>query len=492
MRLAEISKAREKIQTEGHKWGVRISRLGFTDVPGISTGEAIVSGPLFLIAGPNSVGKTTLLRSIYTGVIAASNIDQKSWAEVIPAGSVTVDMSIKGKDLSSVVEVQTEGITPAPVHDSDVVHIDGANIVQKFRELFPRGMALEEIISGDPQRELTGDELAEINYITSRQYRRVAVFEVERDDQTIPFFEVGYGDDSYDTRTMGSGELAAFYLWWSLDRAESLSIILIEEPETFLSPAVQRAFADYLVVQIAKRTLFCAATTHSESLITPTSLENVAFVIRGAGTVDITSNPHPAQLETIGIRAAKDIFVFVEDAAAKVLLESMLSAFNPALARRTRLFICEGEGGITKRLREIAATFEGTYFVGAYDGDQAGKIPPDVAYFSCTLPGSVGIETLLKAHIVSNVDEFQEKTGYAQLTEILPTIEGLDDHDWFSRIAQEAGLEKYQLMKLVVRMWGGVKENYEALHASYRAFQELIGKLEQAPLPAAGPAESAA
>jgi predicted ATPase len=466
--------------------------LAFTDVPGISTGEAIVSGPLFLIAGPNSVGKTTLLRAMYTAVIAGSKTDPKTWDEVIPAGSVTVDMDIKGKPLSSMVEVQTEGVAPKPVHDCDVVHIDGAKIVHKFRALFPPGMALEEIISGDPQRELTGDELAQINYITGRQYRRVAISEVERDDQTIPFFEVSYGDDSYDTRTMGSGELAAFYLWWSLDRAQSLSIILLEEPETFLSPAVQRAFADYLVVQIAKRTLFCAATTHSESLITPTSLQNVAFVTRGSGTVDITSNPHPAQLETIGITATKDIFVFVEDAAGKVLLESMLSGFNPALARRTRVFVSGGEGGITKRLREVAGTFEGTYFLGAYDGDQAGKIPGDVAYFSCTLPGSVGIEKLLRAHVVSNVNEFQEKTGYQQLKQVLPTIEGLEDHDWFTRVAQEAGLEKYQLMKLVIRMWGGVQENFDAVNGSYQAFADLIAKLEQSPLPSAGAAVTAA
>jgi hypothetical protein len=488
MRLADISRARERLQQGADDWGVRISRIAFKDVPGIASGEALIAGPLFLIAGPNSVGKTTLLRAIYTAVVAASNIEEEGWAETIPAGTVSVDMRVKGAEFSATTEVRTEEVIREQKHDCPVLHINGATIVQKFRSMFPRKKGLDELISGDPQRVLSEDELAQVNYITGRQYRRVAIFELERDDQTVPFFEVSYGDDTYDTRTMGSGELAAFYLWWSLDRAEALSILLLEEPETFLSPSVQRSFADYLAVQVAKRTLLCIATTHSESLITPSPLQNVAFVTRGKGTIEVNPDPHPAVLGKIGIRAAQDIFVFVEDDAAKTLFEALLDEFNPSLARRSRAFVCGGEGEITRRLREIAGTFDCALFVGVYDGDQAGKINADVEYYSCTLPGAVGVEKILRDHVTVHQNEFEDKTGFRRLNEVLPTIEGLDDHDWFTELAAEAGMEKYQLMKLVVRMWAGVPENYAVMRSSYEAFEALLHKLKSDPRPPAAAA----
>lgn len=481
MRLADISRARERLQRDGATWGVRITRVAFNEVPGIASGEAVIAGPLFLIAGPNSVGKTTLLRSIYSAVVAASETPADAWGEIIPSGNVTVDMALKGVDLSCAIAVGGEGIVAERMHDCTVIHIDGASVVQNLRKVFRRDSPIDEIISGDPQRVLSEDELAQVNYITGRQYRRVAIFELERDDQALPFFEVSYGDDTYDTRTMGSGELAAFFLWWSLDRAEALSIIMIEEPETFLSPAVQRTFADYLAVRVAKSSLFCIVTTHSESLITPSPLQNVAFVTRGQGTIDVNADPHPAVLETIGIRATRDIFIFVEDEAAKVLLEALLEEFNPGLARRSRLFVAKGEAEITKRLKGIAGTFDAAIFIGAYDGDQAGKIPGEVSYYGCTLPGDVAIETILRAHVTGNIQEFQEKTGFARLGDILPTMEGLDDHDWFARLAEEAGMDKYQLMKLVVRMWASVAANRDAMRVSYEDCDALIEKLKDAP-----------
>jgi len=46
---------------------------------------------------------------------------------------------------------------------------------------------------------------------------------------------------------MGAGEFAAFFLWWNLARAARFSVLLIEEPETFLSPGSQAAFSDRLL-----------------------------------------------------------------------------------------------------------------------------------------------------------------------------------------------------------------------------------------------------
>jgi predicted ATPase len=80
------------------------------------------------------------------------------------------------------------------------------------------------------------------------------VYEVEvGEGRVAPFFEVALGNDRYDSRTMGAGELAILFLWWSIDRASEDTLILIEEPETYLSPGSQQSFCAYLIASAVEK-----------------------------------------------------------------------------------------------------------------------------------------------------------------------------------------------------------------------------------------------
>jgi hypothetical protein len=159
----------------------------------------------------------------------------------------------------------------------------------------------------------------------------------------LPFFEVTFGADRYDSRTMGAGELAAFYLWWSLGRAAEGSIVLIEEPECYLSPGSQDAFRDYAASMAFTRKLCIVMTSHSAQIIAPLSKESTRFFRRDAQGIKLVSDrPAPILLETLGIRPSVDTIVFVEDAAG-TFCRLWLERLDPNLSRRIEIIVRNGE-----------------------------------------------------------------------------------------------------------------------------------------------------
>jgi len=72
MRHANVGDYRRRLRERVAAWQLQLKKFSFTDVPGLGDGEIAFASPLTLIVGPNSVGKTTLLRAI--------------WAAADPAG----------------------------------------------------------------------------------------------------------------------------------------------------------------------------------------------------------------------------------------------------------------------------------------------------------------------------------------------------------------------------------------------------------------------
>jgi len=151
----------------------------------------------------------------------------------------TVDL-LRDAIASQVTATFLNGVsTAAPALDIEIVHIDASRDTIRLQDLYGRFDNPEDIINGSGARLLAENELENLNYLAKREYREIKLYEVEINDETMPFFEVTLGPARYDSRTMGAGEFAAFFLWWNLARAARNSILLIEEPETFLCSYIQ-------------------------------------------------------------------------------------------------------------------------------------------------------------------------------------------------------------------------------------------------------------
>jgi AAA domain, putative AbiEii toxin, Type IV TA system len=358
--------------------------------------------------------------------------------------------------------------------DAEVVYINTSVDVDLLQGRFADASS-EHIINGIGPTTLATTELQQINSLTLRNYREVTLYEVELAKEIVPFFEVSYGSSRYDSRSMGSGEFAAFLLWWRLQRARPKSILLIEEPECFLSPGSQAAFTDLLTQFIVNKKLCAIVTSHSAEIITPLPQESIRFIRRDdAGIRFGTERPSPLLLETIGVRIPIDILVLVEDRAAERLCRRLVEHFDPFLARRMEIVPQDGDGSIINILREVENHYQSLTILGLFDGDVRDSLPTDIRPKALFLPGDRPIERLFKDMCENDQTGFEDFSGLKNVGETLFALESRDHHDWFIEFAKSRGLELGQLFMLLFRFWFQIEDNAREAQSIFEAIRVKV------------------
>jgi len=482
VRRAGVANALRRLVERANAWPVRISRFAYTDIPGIGTSEVELGSPLTIFTGPNSVGKTTALRALWGTLDGRAAYKSAITRRKLLGGSAACSGTRHGAAFQSQIEFPLGEHIEEPLFP--IFHVDPAEVViETQQKVFNLG-SYEDIVNGTNERTLDAGELLEASYLARRDYSEIIIHEVEIDEDTvIPFFSVRYGGVAYDSLNMGAGEFGALFIWWSVARAPKTSIVLLEEPETFLSPLSQESLIDFLVFKTDQRSLCVVATSHSGFLLSALPPPAVKFLQREGPVCRFQAQtPHPTSMAAIGIRPHYDFRAYVEDSAAEIIGRLMLERFDPMLARRCQLASVGGEAQITRALRVNQTNPFGLKFVGWYDGDQTGSIPGDIALMSALLPGNDPIEIVLKNYITNEHQTFGVSLGVDNLHEILHNLEGVNYHDWLPELAQALGRDSRALLVSMFEFWLLVEENSVAAKASFESFRNItIGPLEAVP-----------
>lgn len=474
MRMAALAKSLDNISEKSATWPSKILNFKYADVTGIGSGEAIFESPLTIITGQNSSGKTTLLRSIWFALDPSSASAEPLTERKVRDGIVEVTFRVNGNVKTTRIEVDHSIEYPPQERDYDIIHIDSAGAITDLqKKIFLLGEAMD-IINGAPDRIINPDELAEVNYLTRREFSEVRVFEVEIEAGLIaPFFEVVYRGSRYDSTQAGSGEYAVMFLWWTLWNAKKGSLLLIEEPETFLSASNQESMLNYLIT-IANKKRFCIMmTSHSGHLLHFLPPDWVKFLKRRGDDSQIDVAPHPKSLESIGIYLRPDVFVYVEDKVAQLVGKLILERFDPTLARRCKFCIAGGEAVISKSLGEMANNPFLLRFVGWYDGDQKGKVPDSVTKFSATLPGEQSIETIFRQLATTKPEDVGLALGVEGVADMLYSLEGDDPHDWLFNLSREMGRDPTTVLTIIFNIWVQDLDILAEVEASFQQFRSV-------------------
>ena len=474
MRQARVQDWHRRLRTRQNDWLVKLCSFVITDIPRLGTAEISFSSPLTVLSGPNGVGKSTLLRAFWM----ALDPDRASAIPAAPrkltGGEASAALINNGQPETATIEFSASGFRITSNITAASVYIDPATETSAIQKEFCKFDSVEDITNGVGVRDIDPAKLAELNYILHRDYRSVSLYEVEMDG-TVPFFEVSYGNDRYDSRTMGSGEIAAFYLWWYLDRVEENTIVLLEEPEAFLSHACQQTLANHIVASTVRKKLCTVVSSHSPPLITSLSNDSLRFVSRDArGIQIIIDRPPPILLRSIGIHSPLKALLFVEDIAALSFCKNLLERHDPAMARAISVELRNGEGEITNTLRSLKGLETEIRFIGVYDGDMKGKISVDLASVSTCLPENEAIEVVFRNMVIANKAGFSEQTGAEHLETILAGLEGSNHHDWYEEICKELGLTKTQLLPQLFSLWFRDEGNREESRKTFEFIKELM------------------
>jgi energy-coupling factor transporter ATP-binding protein EcfA2 len=473
VRLAQVQDYKRRLEASAHEWRVRLERFDFENIPSLGSGELPFPSPIIVVAGPNGVGKTTLLRALWATAAPALAYDDPSTSLKLSSGRASLTYAKNGSTKTSVASfvqgiVNSGSETADDGNFLDIVHLDSSEETRKQQISFCAFQEVDDLINGVGYRTLDAKALEEINYISRRDYREVKVYEIENDGSPPwPFFEVSYGNDRYDSRTMGAGEVALFFLWWSIDSAANNAILLIEEPETHLSPASQEALGHFLLKATVEKRLNVVLTSHSNKIIDSFSENHLVFLFRDSSLVKTRVGlPPPALLRTIGIDPHVDVVVLVEDQLAEIFLRLMLERIRPTLSRRIEINVRNGHGGISSLLRNIDGQFSKVRVIGCYDGDMRGNLPPGVEKYSTFLPGESALEVTLRDIVTHDPDSLTTATGSCDVGPILFGLQGAENHDWYSNLCSQLGLSTAQLFSMLFGIWMQQQGNSEAAIAT--------------------------
>jgi hypothetical protein len=454
MRLARLEDYKRRVRTKSSEWQLKLQRFAFSDVPSLGTAEIALTSPFLILSGPNGVGKTTVLRAIWATADPKTARPAPGASLKLTTGSATLDYSWEDARSSSAVSFAAGKIIGGVELPTTVVHLDASADPLRYQRHFCQFESLDDIINGVGGSALDPRTLVEVNYICKRDYREIVVYEVEDGEAITPFFEVQLGGDRYDSRTMGAGEISALHTWWTVNRAADNSLLLIEEPETFLSPASQQGIAHFLLASTVDKHLVTILTSHSAKIIDSVADDHRLYLYRDSAGAKFAEVPvSPRLLATIGIEPTIKAILLVEDQAAELFLRQLLVHFDPTFARSCEICDRQGDGNIITTLDQAAGKFRAVKIIGVFDGDMRGKVPSRVEAFAAYLPGNDAIEIIFRDLIMSNVEGAAEALSKPKLGEVLFSVEGADHHDWYAGLCEGLGLTRAQLFPMLFCLW---------------------------------------
>ena len=413
---------------------------GLNNLPDISLPSGVLA-----FCGLNGAGKSTIIAAIKdligiplteqdTHKIGTTTISGKATlldAEIICSNQDGERLTDKGWDIEKVQCLDCIASSAAQNYIVNQTNID--ELLEQYEEY-----------------EFPEDDVKEINYLIGKQYQHCYVRELnetDENDATIPYFSVEVDGEKYDSKYMGHGEHFLLYLFWRITHVDKDTLLIIEEPETYISIASQIHFANYLGKQMAKKGVKVILTTHSPYILSNIRNENIRMVSRMGNIASIVtpSENLPAEV-LLGLNENSSGTFFVEDRVAADLLTVILEDRLPFLLRTYTIESVGGEAEISNRLSFPYSERIKYQFIGIYDGDMKDALDTSKLNWKyCFLPGDKAFEEVLRGlvHDLSNIEKicgFLTKNK-DEVIAILAKIDGLDCHDWFEELRKSLAVE---------------------------------------------------
>jgi len=433
--------------------------------------EIQTQSPLTVICGANGVGKSTLLAALLA-CLDGSQVSDHARAQLrggfAYASMVTDTDGYHTRlawlsDESSNAAVAQESAIPvfdtADTQEPTIAMFDAASDTQRVRDFFRGQPNIDDLITEAGLHALSDAERNTIAYVVARDYNVIEQVEITdvgvklSGADAIPYFRVTSGSASYGSETMGLGELALHLLVWYVRRLPAKSVLLLEEPESFISPISQVHLANFLVEQIDRRKISIVLTTHSPAIVARSPRSSVVLAVRHNGQTIVRQAPTDVQLaDAIGLKKVWAGVALVEDRNAADMLQVLLNKFAPSIAASV-LISPVGAEGIGGSIAHAVSRQDSFKHIGVYDGDQ--RVRRANVESTTFLPTQMAPEAFLRAAANDNPLALALALGFARedVQIILGNLEGRDLHDWYEELRKQIRWPHMQLMQALLELW---------------------------------------
>lgn len=450
---------------------IRKIKVVFDDVTEIGSQTIEIQSPISLICGENGVGKSSLLWVLYRAL--ASNVPVNGMHRTAPpklaSGKIQkVEVSIASENdvkvFSNVLDAYNALDTLKRSPEPPVIFIDPTFQIPELVRAIRSDNNFSDLLEGVEAAEFQGNELALISNLVGKGYQRVKVYEIENyaGYEVFPYFRVAVGGRDYGSEEMGLGELSLLKMYWALSSINRPSIVLIEEPETFIAPRSQRALVDLIAKFCNEKKLLSVISTHSGIIAERVPNSHLSLITKGTPNVIISSNPAANLLvERLGLFTHKNAVLLVEDVGAKALLQSLLEENNSRLASGCEIAIAGSESHITFALKSMPKDNPVRFrLVGVYDGDAKNikaVTDADVIWPKLFLPGDECPEILIYRHVNDlGYEAVAQELGKAvvDVATAFGGADGKNHHDWLNEVCASLKISITEFFQRLAASWG--------------------------------------
>lgn len=429
----------------------RITSITLSHIRGIGSPQTDISSGSFLaICGHNGSGKTTLLRCIQACLHENSGSSPSPELKQHIDGNVTLTVVEHGtthRVTFCIPDYKREGPAFENVYYLEP-SADAPELIRRLRNTID----LDEIVEANEPRQIPPDLYS---YAIGKKYDRVTAFEIEIGENPIPYFNVQANGAEYCSEAMGLGEFSVFYLLWFLDFVPKNSVVLIEEPEAFISPRSQAAIANILAKFTDEKRLFMVITTHSPQILGQIPLQCVRVLIREGSTCSLRHATERAEhLAVLGVQTTPMRVAFVEDIAAHYALEAALREFSPWVLNGLSIVRGGSWSNILCTLNGIPRSGHPMEFLAVLDADRKEK-GDECEWPLLFMPGDAPPDVQMVDVVRVNVDDFSAHLHINPETVrvVVSSLTGTDPHDWPHEFAKAVSLDIAYVLRAMAACW---------------------------------------
>ncbi|SES17672.1 ATP-dependent endonuclease [Psychrobacillus sp. OK032] len=462
------------------KYSFKLENMIFENLKGLDYGEIHFNGGITAICGTNGVGKTTLLQAIGSFLESEKPIfgNYFKLGEVNLVGEITIKATRIERNV--VIDDSKQKVSTPEIVDINCEWIDASLEAPQLISFFAEMTNIVELLESEGEMDLDEDELTMLSYIVGKQYDAVKIYETEYSDEVIrPYFKVKYKGIEYGTEQMGLGELAVHLIFWRLNRIRRNSVLLLEEPETYLAPRSQEALLNAIAKISEKNKVWVIITTHSPVILTRIPPKHIRLLVNGKDSVKIIElESNIDALQVIGVPNNKKGIIFVEDRAARVYVRYLIGKFAPNLLQEYEIIDVGGVKGIINNLKNFPEYIKWLKIIGIFDGDQREIIKEKFNWPYLFLPGVEAVEQPFMRILDEKRELFAKLTGVSldRIDIALTALEGKDHHDWLIELPEKLGLTYEQVIGYLFETGIQGREYEESVRETLKELLQFINK----------------
>lgn len=403
------------------------------------------------ICGKNGVGKSTILRSIYSHISQhdkfKTRLDDSTFEFVISDG----DKKIENRE------------------DVIINYIEPSVECNKIIGFLKASENIDDFIEGvEPNGNLGRQEnVKTIGEVIGKTYSAIDIYEVEgalTEDYTFPFIKVTLQDGTmYSCLDMGAGEYLCMYLFWYVNWIENNSILLIDEIENCISVYSQEYMIDYLAYISSQNGIWVLLSSHSEAILKKVGIGNTRLIsnVNNKG-IDVVSPKHERKYFTaLGIKSKKKGVFIVEDKFAYFTLNAILNKMASDIAYDFQIISLKaGESDIEKVVKHFNPSKNIDFkFIAVFDADMGTKIKKLVgnAIPVLSLPSSNALnpEEEIWQSLTDYINNIASNLGVDSddLYQYFELCSSLDHHERFMKLSVLLNVSEEVLFNGVFPVW---------------------------------------